>query len=312
VSSEVARCKALGITRFLRKPIKQSELFNAIMTATGTGAGQQAQVADDELVVPSEPAGRLHVLVAEDHPINQTLVKEILSERGHSFAIANNGLEALRLLDRQSFDVILMDGQMPEMDGYQATAEIRRRERATGRHIRIIALTAHAMNEDRDRCLAVGMDDYLSKPLDPDLLIERLEAGRATAVEAFSKEQRTEPVSDAALPAFDLDRALERARNKPVLLKNLVHAFLQAMPESLADIDTAVALNDATKLAQAAHRLRGAAVTICAEPMALAAKKLEQIGTRNESDRARETFRELQARASELISELEAFVGDAQ
>jgi CheY-like chemotaxis protein len=203
------------------------------------------------------------------------------------------------------------------MDGYQATAEIRRRERETGRHIHIIAVTAHAMTEDRGRCIAAGMDDYMSKPVDPDLLIERLEAVRGAAIVAEPMEQgteplRTEPQAEAQLPAFDVDRALERARNKPTLLKKLVTVFLQAMPDSLAEIETALELNDTAKLEHAAHRLRGAAVTICAEPVAEVAKKLEHTGIGVEPDRMREAIQELQARVSELVSELEAYVGDAQ
>jgi CheY-like chemotaxis protein len=176
VAGEIEQCQTLGIARFLRKPITQSELFDAIVAEIGM---QHDAIPIENKNLPAladKPARTLDVLVAEDHPVNQRLVAEILSDRGHRFTIVNNGVEVLQMLDRQSFDVILMDGQMPQMDGYQAAREIRRREASTGRHIRIIALTAHAMKEDREKCIAAGMDDYIAKPIDPDRLLERVEA----------------------------------------------------------------------------------------------------------------------------------------
>jgi CheY-like chemotaxis protein len=177
VAGEVEQCQALGIRQVLRKPVTQSELFDAIVAETGIAIDARPLESEGTLPLADQPLRLLNVLVAEDHPVNQRLVAEVLKDRGHRFSIANNGVEVLRMLDHQSFDVILMDGQMPQMDGYQAAREIRQRESATGRHIRIIALTAHAMKEDRERCLAAGMDDYIAKPIDPEQLLERLEAG---------------------------------------------------------------------------------------------------------------------------------------
>jgi CheY-like chemotaxis protein len=308
---EIARCKALGITRFLRKPIKQSELFDAIVAAMGIAPANTLHAKPEVRPMPSRPARILNVLVAEDHPINQKLVMGILSERGHSFAIAGNGAEALQLLERQSFDVILMDGQMPEMDGYQATREIRRREQSTGKHIRIIAVTAHAMKQDRDMCLAAGMDDYVSKPVDPDELLERLEGGHENSIPRFPEHATAGIEKPTASKAFDLDSALKRARGKHALLKQLAEVFLQELPNALAEIHTAIAANDASWLERSAHRLKGAAINLSAEPVAHAAGKLEQFGRNKEFDQVREYVHDLQARALELAAALEALTGDA-
>nr|WP_308605695.1 PAS domain S-box protein [Massilia sp. DJPM01] len=166
---------AAGLTAFITKPVRHSELFNALMGIVRSGAAGPAVPGPHDMAMAMAAAvaavppahKRLRVLVADDHPVNQMLVTELLRSRGHTFAVAGNGVEVLRMLDEGSFDAILMDGQMPEMDGYQTTAEIRRREAASGAHIHIVAVTAHAMEGDRQTCLAAGMDDYLSKPIEP-------------------------------------------------------------------------------------------------------------------------------------------------
>jgi two-component system sensor histidine kinase/response regulator len=173
ISGDVAYCTQLGVARFVTKPIKRSELFEAL--AAACGAERKPRKASTPQPQDGAPVRPLKVLVAEDHPVNQKLVEEILRERGHSVSIAKNGIEAVRMFEEQAFDVILMDGQMPEMDGYQAAMEIRRRERTSGTRILIIAVTAHARKEDRETCLAAGMDDYISKPIDPVQLLQRLE-----------------------------------------------------------------------------------------------------------------------------------------
>jgi PAS domain S-box-containing protein len=312
LSREIERCKSLGIMRFLRKPVKQSELFNAIVTALGIIPDVQAHEESQAAMQAQMPAVRaarsLHVLVAEDHPINQRLVTQILAERGHSFAVAGNGFEALQLHDQQEFDVILMDGQMPEMDGYQAAQEIRRREQSTGKHVRIIAVTAHAMKQDRERCLAAGMDDYVSKPIDPDYLLQRLEAGSGNAIGRLGKSSVRYQDKTVPVAAFDFGGALKRARGKHALVVQLVQVFLEDLPNTLTEIDTAVQAKDATRVERAAHRLKGGAATLAAGPVAQAAAKLEQLCRNDGFDRAQEAIEELKARTSELILELETIV----
>jgi CheY-like chemotaxis protein len=163
--AEIVRCRQLGITAYLTKPIKSTDLLDAICRSLEpTSAAPAVLVKATRPAAP--PAARvMKVLVAEDNVVNQRVAMGLLTKRGHQVTIANNGLEAVAALERDSYDLVLMDVQMPEMGGYAATAAIRERERQTGGHQRIIAMTAHAMAGDRERCLAAGMDGYLSKPL---------------------------------------------------------------------------------------------------------------------------------------------------
>ena len=163
-AADAARCRELGISATLMKPIKQSDLLDAIMNLLGTGRDPQAAVAP---APPEAPASRpgLTILVAEDNAVNQRLAARLLEKHGHTAVVAGDGREAVAAAEATRFDLILMDVQMPEMDGYEATAAIRAREAQTGTHTPIIAMTAHAMKGDRERCLDAGMDGYITKPL---------------------------------------------------------------------------------------------------------------------------------------------------
>jgi signal transduction histidine kinase/DNA-binding response OmpR family regulator len=188
---EAARCRELGVAAFLTKPIRQADLLEAMLLALGSGtrAEPRAAVRPDA----TEPSSRhLHVLLAEDNAVNQRLAVRLLEKRGHTVVMANNGREALAMVQQERFDLVLMDVQMPEMDGLEATAAIRDTERASGCHIPIVAMTAHAMQSDEERCLAAGMDGYLSKPLDAAKFSQVLERFGRMATGAISE------ASDAA------------------------------------------------------------------------------------------------------------------
>lgn len=178
-----ARCRELGISTYLAKPVKESELLKAIKT--GLGCNDNCAEKRSVGIGPARTASRrpLRILVAEDNPVNQTLAVRLLEKKGHSVAVAETGKIALELLEREPFDLILMDIQMPEMDGLEVTARIRRREMPGGRHIPIIAMTAHAMVGDSERCLHAGMDHYLSKPLNPKQLFAAIEHVCAASIE---------------------------------------------------------------------------------------------------------------------------------
>ena len=169
---DAARCRELGVAAYLLKPIRQSELREAIARALGAAEenGVIPLITRFSLQDARDRATVLRVLLVEDNLVNQRLATRLLEKRGHQVAIAGNGQEALLTLEREKFDLIFMDLQMPEMDGFEATAAIREREKVTGSHQPIIALTAHAMSGDRERCLAAGMDGYLSKPIRPQEL----------------------------------------------------------------------------------------------------------------------------------------------
>jgi signal transduction histidine kinase/CheY-like chemotaxis protein len=174
---DAARCQELGVAAYLLKPIRQSELREAIARVLGAREQEGAipLITRFSLHDAREPSASLRVLLAEDNPVNQRLAVRLLEKRGHYVVVAANGREALEALQKESFDLVFMDVQMPEMDGLEATAAIREKEKGTGVHRPIIALTAHAMKGDRERCLASGMDGYLTKPIRPQELDEILE-----------------------------------------------------------------------------------------------------------------------------------------
>jgi two-component system, sensor histidine kinase and response regulator len=179
---DAARCKELGISAYLSKPVKQSDLFDAIVTVLDN-ASPQVNTNSTFVTRHSMRAGKnaLHILLVEDNLINQKLALRLIEKQGHTVTVANNGKEACTLLETERFHLIFMDVQMPVMDGFEATAAIRDKEKETGEHIPIIAMTAHAMKGDREQCLKAGMDDYLSKPVKSDALAE--------IIDTFSKKK---------------------------------------------------------------------------------------------------------------------------
>ena len=174
-----ARCRALGIAAYLMKPISQTELLEAILAVLGMPSD-----GPDRLHVVTrhslrESRRKLRILLAEDNKVNQLVAARLLEKRGHTVVIAGNGREALAALDEPGsggFDLILMDVQMPDMDGFEATGIIRAREKSSGAHLPIIAMTAHAMKGDEERCLAAGMDGYVSKPIQVEQLFATIDS----------------------------------------------------------------------------------------------------------------------------------------
>ncbi len=181
---DAARCKELGVAGYLLKPIRQSELREAIARALGAGQQEAAipLITRHSLRDACEPSVTLRVLLAEDNEVNQRLAARLLEKRGHCVTVTANGREALDALEKGAYDLVLMDLQMPEMDGFQATAALRAREKHNGTHLHVVALTAHAMKGDRERCLAAGMDGYLSKPIRPQELDDLLASHLARRV----------------------------------------------------------------------------------------------------------------------------------
>ena len=189
---DAARCKELGVAAYLLKPIRQSELHSAIAHVLGAReqSGTVPLITRFSLQDSRDPADVLRVLVAEDNPVNQRLATRLLEKRGHRVVVAANGQEALESLERGVFDLVFMDVQMPEMDGIEATGAIRQREQGTGKHQPIIALTAHAMKGDQEKCLAAGMDGYLTKPIRPqelDQILKKYVDLRAAASEPATR-----------------------------------------------------------------------------------------------------------------------------
>ncbi len=175
-SGDAARCRDLGIAAYVVKPVQRPELLQAIVKVLGVSMVRPSEPVPVAPQLPVENEPRLRILLAEDNAINQTVATRILAKRGHTVHVAVNGREALRALEAHSFDVVLMDVQMPEMSGFEATTAIRNAERGTTRHMPIIAMTAHAMKGDRERCIEVGMDGYITKPIQVQQLWDELYA----------------------------------------------------------------------------------------------------------------------------------------
>jgi two-component system, sensor histidine kinase and response regulator len=193
---DAARCEELGVAAYLLKPVRQSELREAVARVLGARPHEGAipLITRFSLQDAREPDAYLSVLLAEDNLVNQRLAVRLLEKRGHRVVVAGTGVEALKALEKESFDLVLMDVQMPEMDGLEATAAIREKEKSTGAHQAIVALTAHAMKGDREKCLAGGMDGYLTKPIRPneldqllDIYVARHTEGRSVTEHALPK-----------------------------------------------------------------------------------------------------------------------------
>jgi signal transduction histidine kinase/DNA-binding response OmpR family regulator len=292
---DAARCRELGVGTYLTKPIAQADLLEAIYRALDRQAAEnriQPIGAD-----PLRPVQPLHVLLAEDNVVNQRVAVGLLNKRGHRVTVANTGLEAIAALDRDSFDVVLMDVQMPEMGGLEATAVIRDRERRTGGYTRIIAMTAHAMKGDRDRCLAAGMDGYLAKPVDPKALFAAIEAND----EELARSTQTAPVSSLAFDLEDLER---RSGGDQALVGEIVRLFLEDCPLRMADIREAIGKGDGDLIRSAAHGLKGAAGYVSAPRVVEAAARLESIGAEHRVGEAAAAHDDLVSVVAELVTVL--------
>ncbi|MFL5339802.1 MAG: PAS domain S-box protein [Gemmataceae bacterium] len=234
------------------------------------------------------PARPLHVLLAEDNPVNQRVAVGLLGRAGHTVEVAATGAEAVAAATFGSFDVILMDVQMPEMDGLAATAAIRRAERAAGRHTPIVALTAHAMKGDRERFLAAGLDGYVSKPFRLD------ELWAAVAACALPSPR----------PAFDPAELLDQMGGDRRLLRDVLTAFEDNCDHLLREVHDALAADDRPRLTRAAHALKGALLTLGAPAAADAARCLEEVGDASACERLDAEVRRLRSGLAELQREL--------
>ena len=242
----------------------------------------------------------LRLLLAEDNLVNQRVAVRLLEALGHTVTVAGHGGEALAALDRAAFDLVLMDVQMPEVDGFEATAEIRRREGGTGRRTPVVAMTAHAMKGDRERCLAAGMDDYLSKP------VVRAELVR---VLAWADARRARPTAPEAPPALDRVAALERLEGDEELWAEVAALFRADAPRLLAELRDAVAVGDPAAVQRSAHGLKGAAGYVGASPAADAAHRLELLGAAGNLAGAEAALADLEREVTRLLAELGGGVG---
>ena len=285
---DAEEARRIGIGAYLTKPVKQSRLFDAIATALGAETGGTAP-REEARPTPRlgarevAPARRARVLVAEDNPTNQKVAARMLENLGYSADVVADGKEAVEAVLRVPYAAVLMDVQMPEMDGYEATAEIRRREDGSGRRTPVVALTANALAGDREKALGAGMDDHVSKPVraeDLGVALERwIPRGKAAPGSAAPEGAAAAPEEAAVIDRGVLEdlRGLQAAGG-PDFLGRLIREFLAEVPAKLEALREAVARGDARALERAAHALAGSSASLGALRVAGACAELEALG----------------------------------
>ncbi|TWU54462.1 Signal transduction histidine-protein kinase BarA [Rubripirellula tenax] len=292
--------ESLDVRQRLMKPVKQSELFDAIVRVLGVNASEDAHTIDSQ--DSDKWIDGLRILLAEDNEINQRLAVGLLTKDGHSVDVACDGGEAVKMLALKKYDVVLMDVQMPVMDGYEATHQIRMTEQSSGEHIPIIAMTAHAMKGDREKCLDAGMDEYVPKPIRVASLREKLLAVRASGSakstevvnpsetpnnrnHPMTSENQDKPMADqvdtneseadAGPSAIDWQQALVTVGGDEHLMNELMGVYLGEVSSLLRAFERAIQSDDRGSLRRAAHTLKGASLSVGAMPTSRVAEVLE-------------------------------------
>jgi PAS domain S-box-containing protein len=309
-SGDVARCQELGIARYLRKPIGQSELFDAILIALGAEPLEEGKSPHTAAIRSMRGRQSLRILLAEDNEINRHLAVGLLEKCGHTLVVAGDGREAIKIIESQPIDLVLMDIQMPNMDGFAATAAIREREKATGGHIPIVALTAHAMKGDRELCLAAGMDTYVSKPLRAQELLQAI-AQLLPGVPAAQGGSIPAAQEPQMAGLFDPVRALARVEGDRRLLQKMIQSFFAQIQKLLPEIRATAERGDGKALERAAHKLKGSTGSFGDLRASDAALRLELMGSTGEFAGAEEALDALENEVARLREALAAFSGEA-
>jgi two-component system sensor histidine kinase/response regulator len=314
-----ARCAQLGVARYLLKPVEQSALLDAILIAVDGHIPAEAS-PPQPAPAQSAAAASLRILLAEDNEINRTLAASILEKRGHRVVLAEDGRQAVASATEGEFDLILMDVQMPEMDGFEATRLIRLAEEGFGRHTPIAALTARAMAGDRERCLAAAMDYYLAKPLRrAELLdiIDQVSAGRSIARPGLSPASanghRAEPevqkLPRAALPVFTREVLLDQVEGDVAVMERMIELFHENAPRLLADLHGAISRRGLSDLSFSAHALRGSLGAFGAHGAQQLVRQLEAQALHGNYEDAGRTFAALERETTDIHAALASFAG---
>lgn len=318
----VAKASALGITEYIVKPIKREVIFQALKRLwPGNGIKEENAVSEKWPSVPYIKP--LRILLAEDDAINQRVASRMLEMAGHVVTIAHHGQEAVEIHEREVFDLILMDLNMPVMDGIMATSIIREKEIETGRHIPIVALTAQAYEEDRRKCLTFGMDDYVAKPFKSIQLFAALARTMATAQGMAAphglgepRQERAQKLSGGAqekeLLFFNPQAALAGVDHDFQLFHDLSVMFSKDLPQYLLAIKGAVAAGDSEALRGAAHKLKGAVGNFGSPTCVATALQLEKMGREKQWTGVSEVIERLEQELTRLSQALHAFLKEAQ
>ena len=308
-NGDAERCRTLRIDGYLVKPVVQEELEAAMATIVGETPGTPGSKELVTRYVISDARRRLTILLAEDVEINQKVAAKILEKQGHRVLIANNGREAVEQWEREQVDIVFMDIQMPEMDGYQATAAIRAREVETGRrHTPISAMTAYAMKGDAEKCLALGMDAYISKPVRAEeiiMTIEKLIGAGDSRRDEYPREQAAAGNKEALLNWVGL---LDIWDGDSGFAVELLNTFQQQLVCQRGDLADAVAGADPGEVTALAHSLKGSLLAIMAIPVAESALALETMGRQDDLGSAPVVWRQLDDQLSRLAAEIDGII----
>jgi signal transduction histidine kinase/DNA-binding response OmpR family regulator len=301
---DAQRCEQMGIATWVLKPVRQAELRDLIASVLAGHEVSAAAPASTHKPLREKPsvAPSLHILLAEDNIVNQRLAARVLEKRGHSVIVVGNGKEALDALERDKYDLVLMDMQMPEMDGFQTTRTLRDREKSTGLHQPVVAMTALAMSGDRERCLAAGMDGYIPKPISPPELDEVLDAYVQRKSELMKKAESVSPPNTSV----DASRLLERIDHDRAFLAELIQVFRQEYPENLEAAKAAIDKSDAVGLEHSAHKMNGKLSNLSATCASSLAADLESIGRSQDLANAQSILNQLAAELPNVERALEA------
>jgi PAS domain S-box-containing protein len=288
---DARRCREMGISRYMTKPVIKSELLDTILEALGEHK-EETTIAQPVVVAP-ESGRSLRVLLVEDGLVNQRVAMGFLKRAGHEVTLAEDGEAAIRYWKDQPFDIILMDVQMPIMDGLEATTAIRKFELTSGTRIPIIAMTAAAMKGDKERCLAVGMDDYVSKPIAPDALFATV----AKYVDGFTAPEPAPAIegNDEQREIVDFDLALTQVPGGIEVLKDLAGIFLTECPKLLKDLRQGLADEDVEATQRAAHTLKGAARILAANRLTEITSEFELLAKNRQLETIRSRVEEIEA-----------------
>jgi signal transduction histidine kinase/CheY-like chemotaxis protein len=293
-----SRCRELGVALYLTKPINPKELQSAVKFLLG-GTYKSASPHGSFRKELEGEGRKFRILLAEDNLVNQELAFSLLTKRGHSVAVVANGQEALALLTKETFDLVLMDIQMPVMDGFQTTEAVRNSETGTRTHLPIVAMTAHAMKGDREKCLAAGMDGYVSKPINIKALVQEMDR-----VTLGRELERPELAIANAHPLVNMKKLMLQVDGDLDLLRSMVSLFVVEVPDSLAAIRTAVESNNAESLSRLAHTLKGMVSNFSSDAVTGAALKLETIARERHLGDAPAAYQALATMIARLTPEL--------
>ena len=274
---DLERCRELGISAYLIKPIRRSELLDVVLRVLNSAPKEVIIDSAAGLMTDAAPP-KFHFLAAEDNLVNQRLIARLLESAGHTITVVGDGLAALNACRQNRYDAVLMDVQMPVMDGHEATRQIRLWEQTTGTHVPIIAMTAHALKGDREKCLEAGMDDYIAKPLHKQELLQAISEQIARKPLPSETASTPVPAPFSGGDALDLEAAMSQMGGDKELFCELCRLFLQESPAMIDAVRSAVAQSDSIGVHRAAHKLKGSLSAIGGRKAARAALALEELG----------------------------------